>query len=51
MLLRRVSGSVGPTCIYRDIVDAAHAFVVHDRDLIGLLARAHAPRATVAAER
>jgi TorA maturation chaperone TorD len=51
MLQRRVSGSAGPTCIYRDIVDAAQAFVVHDRDLIGLLAQAHAPRVAVAAKR
>jgi TorA maturation chaperone TorD len=50
MLMRRVSDSVDPTGIYGDIVEAAHAFVVHDRDLIRALAHAHGLPAAVTAE-
>jgi TorA maturation chaperone TorD len=50
ILVRRVSDSVDSASVYADIVEAAHAFVVHDRDLIGLLAQADALPVVVTAE-
>jgi DMSO reductase family type II enzyme chaperone len=50
ILVRRVNDSVDSAGIYGLIVEAAHAFVVHDRDLIGVLAQADALPILVTAE-
>jgi TorA maturation chaperone TorD len=39
----------GPAGFYRDIADVAHAYVVHDRDLIGVLEASVATTSVVAA--
>lgn len=41
-LVHRICLSEPPAGFYRELAEAAHAFVVHDRDLVGVLAEAHA---------
>jgi len=48
--VRRVSIAANPAGIYGELVEVAHAFVVHDRDLIGMLEPERAMSATVALE-
>ncbi len=42
-LARRVSSVSAESNFYRQLAEATRAFLVHDRDLIGVLSEAHAP--------
>lgn len=50
-LLHRVSVGAGPASFYRQLVETANAFAVHDRDLAWLLAATHGSPAAGSAER
>jgi hypothetical protein len=43
--------AASPAGFYGDLVEAANAFVLHDRDLAGLLLQVHGSRAVHVAER